>query len=93
MSNCASQVSFWPIATNFSLGPDVSFWGEPEAGRAAESAASGENDPFRHAFPEGRDREQTCRFNAVGNSALFYGHDRLPAMWVIADLNCYRISS
>ena len=35
----------WPIATNFSLGPDVSFWGEAEVGRAAEFAASVENDP------------------------------------------------
>jgi hypothetical protein len=33
------------IATNFSLGPDVSFWGEAEVGRAAEPAASVENDP------------------------------------------------
>jgi hypothetical protein len=33
-----------PIATNFSLGPDVSFRGETEVGRAAESAASVEND-------------------------------------------------
>ena len=31
--------------TNFSLGPDVSFWGEAELGRAAEFAASVENDP------------------------------------------------
>jgi hypothetical protein len=30
----------WPIATNFSLGPDVRFRGETEVGRTAESAAS-----------------------------------------------------
>jgi len=36
-----------PFATNFSLGPDVSFWGEAEAGRAAEFAASVKNDPVR----------------------------------------------
>ena len=36
----------WPIATNFSLGFDVSFRGEAEVGRAAEFAASVENDPF-----------------------------------------------
>jgi hypothetical protein len=35
----------WAIATNFSMGPDVSFRGEAEGGRAAESAASVENDP------------------------------------------------
>ena len=35
----------WPVATNFSLGPDVSFGGETEVGRAAEPAASLENDP------------------------------------------------
>jgi hypothetical protein len=35
----------WPIATNFSLAPDVSFWGEAEVGRAAEFAASVETDP------------------------------------------------
>jgi hypothetical protein len=34
------------IATNFSLGP-VSFRGEAEVGRAAESATSVENDPER----------------------------------------------
>jgi hypothetical protein len=38
-------VHTWPIATNFSFGPDVSFWGEAEVGRAAEFAASVENDP------------------------------------------------
>jgi hypothetical protein len=35
------------IATNFSLGPDVSFRGEAEVGWAAEFAASVENDPER----------------------------------------------
>jgi hypothetical protein len=35
------------IATNFSLGPDVSFRGEAEVGQAAESAALVENDPTR----------------------------------------------
>ena len=39
------DVAYWPIATNFSLGPDVSFRGEAEMGRAAEFAASVENDP------------------------------------------------
>ena len=37
----------WPIATNFSLRPDVSFRGEAEVGRAVEPAASVENDPHR----------------------------------------------
>ena len=32
------------IATNFSLGPNVSFRGEAEVGRAAEPAALVEND-------------------------------------------------
>ena len=32
------------IATNFSSAPDVSFWGEADLGRAAEFAASVEND-------------------------------------------------
>ena len=32
------------MATNFSLGPDVSFRGEAEVGRAAKPAASVEND-------------------------------------------------
>jgi hypothetical protein len=35
------------IATNFSLGPDVSFRGEAEVGRAAEPAATVEKDPTR----------------------------------------------
>jgi hypothetical protein len=46
------------FATNFSLGPDVSFWGEAEVGRAAEFAASVENDPkssFASRSLEGRD--------------------------------------
>ena len=33
------------VLANFSLGPDVSFRGEAEVGRAAEFAASVENDP------------------------------------------------
>ena len=33
------------VATNFSFGPDVSFRGEAEVDRAAEFAASVENDP------------------------------------------------
>ena len=37
-------VHTWPNATNFSSGPDVSFWGEAEVGRAAEFAGSVEND-------------------------------------------------
>jgi hypothetical protein len=43
--NRKPDVGFWPIATNFPLGPDVSFWGEAEVDRAAEFAASVENDP------------------------------------------------
>ena len=35
------------IATNFSLGPDVSFWGKAEVGRAAESVASVKNSLSR----------------------------------------------
>ena len=37
-------VHTWPMATNSSFGPDVSFWGEAEVGRAAELAALVEND-------------------------------------------------
>ena len=39
------EVYSWHIASNFSLAPDVSFWGEAEVGRAAEFTASVENDP------------------------------------------------
>ena len=39
------EVCFWPIATNFLLGPDVSFRGEAEMGREANPANSVENDP------------------------------------------------
>ena len=43
--DCANaNVVFWPVATNFSLGPDVGFRGEAEVGQAAEPAASVEND-------------------------------------------------
>ena len=40
-----ANVTLWPIATNFSLGPDVSFRGRSGSGRAAEFAASVDNDP------------------------------------------------
>ena len=40
-----TDVCVWPIATNFSLGPDVSFRGEAEVGRAAEPSGSLESDP------------------------------------------------
>ena len=51
-SLCRSAcVQNWPIATNLSLGPDVSFRGEAEVGRAAEPAASVVNDPFRQTAP------------------------------------------
>jgi hypothetical protein len=36
---------YWPFATNFSLGPDVSLRDEAEVDRAAEFAVSVENDP------------------------------------------------
>ena len=39
------------IATNFSLGPDVSFPVEAEVGRAAEPVASVENDPNPTWYP------------------------------------------
>ena len=39
------DVSYWPIATKFSLGLDVSFWGEAEVDWAAEFTASVANDP------------------------------------------------
>ena len=41
----SNDVAYWPFATNFSSGLDVSFRGEAEVGRAAEFAASVENDP------------------------------------------------
>ena len=41
------DVAFWPIATKFLLRPDVSFRRKAELGRAAERAASVENDPYR----------------------------------------------
>ena len=39
------DVSSWPIETNFTLRPDVSFRRKAELGRAAEPAASVEDDP------------------------------------------------
>ena len=41
----------WPIATNFLLGPDVSFRGEAEMGRDANPANSVENDPYATSAP------------------------------------------
>ena len=46
MLRCTS-LKVAPLRPNFSLGPDVSFRGEAEVGRAAESAASVESDPER----------------------------------------------
>ena len=40
-----SKVTYWPIATNFSLAPDVSFWGEAGMSRPARVAGSVETDP------------------------------------------------
>ena len=42
-----ADVACWPVATDFSLGPDVSFRGKAEVGQAAEYAASVESDPKR----------------------------------------------
>ena len=39
------DVAFWPIATNFSLGPQVRFQGEADMNRPAELAGSVKNDP------------------------------------------------
>jgi hypothetical protein len=47
-----------PIRDQFSLGPDGSFRGEAEVGRAAEFAASVENDPKFHCSPLGSKRQQ-----------------------------------
>jgi hypothetical protein len=52
MDSCdAADVALWPLATNFSLGPDVSFRGEAEVGRAADFAASVDNDPCETSVP------------------------------------------
>jgi hypothetical protein len=53
---------YGPSATNFSLGPDVSFRGEAEVGQAAESAALVENDPT--ATSAGRWRDLTPALSA-----------------------------
>ena len=54
-----AHVSSWPIATNSSFGPDVSL-GRSGSGRAAEFAASVENDPYRH---KGSRLRCAARFN------------------------------
>ena len=41
------DVALWPFATNFSLGPDVSFPDEAEVDRTTEFAISVETDPLR----------------------------------------------
>ena len=42
--HASSDFCFWPIATNFSLGPDVSFRGEAEVGgRQSSLYGSGNN--------------------------------------------------
>ena len=45
MARTCCHVAVWPIATNFSLGPDVSFRDEAEVDRAVEFAVSVEHDP------------------------------------------------
>jgi len=42
------NVGSWPVATNFSLGPDVSFRGEAEVGRAAEPLPRSKMTQRRH---------------------------------------------
>jgi hypothetical protein len=44
LTRTSPKVRVLPIATDLSLAPDVSFLGEAEVGRAAEFAASVEND-------------------------------------------------
>jgi hypothetical protein len=44
-SNKTADFCCWPVATNFTLRPDDSFRRKAEVGRAAEPAASVENDP------------------------------------------------
>jgi hypothetical protein len=44
------DVAYGPFATNFSLGPDVSFRDEAKMGRTAERAAAVENDPRERWF-------------------------------------------
>jgi hypothetical protein len=62
-SSCtAGAVHTWPVATNFSLGPDVTFRGEAEVGRAAEFAASVENDP---------EPTRAAQFCVMHNTAFF----------------------
>jgi hypothetical protein len=48
--------AIWPVATNFSLGPDVSFQGEAEVGRAAEFAASVRGRDGRYRPPPAQNR-------------------------------------
>jgi hypothetical protein len=51
-----------------SLGADVSFQGEGEVGRVAESAALVENDPKRHSAPHSITSSARSRNeNAVAN--------------------------
>jgi hypothetical protein len=47
------DVAHWPFATNFSLGPDVSFRAEAEVRRAADFAASVENGPIANVSGSG----------------------------------------
>jgi hypothetical protein len=56
------RVRSWPLATNFSLGPEVSFRDEAEVDRAAELAVSVENDPSRPS---------AARFAAMQNAGSF----------------------
>ena len=54
MRQTEHNVSYWPIATKSSSGLYVSFWDEAEAGRAAEFAASVEDDPERTSVGQKR---------------------------------------
>ena len=48
-------------ATNFLLGPDVSFRGEAEVGREAEPAASVETDPLYGPAVRSKKISTSCR--------------------------------
>ena len=61
----ALRVWFWPIATNFTLGPDCQLSGESGTGPGGRAAAPVENDPLRTSR-----RVLICTATNVGDEAL-----------------------